>query len=106
MSTTIQKINVIAYRIRHPKNLDPLTLIRTLEDLTVFPSNECVLETTRVDNVHSGNCTFVILKCEGRDEERAHVIYLQKNEGGRTKCIGNDPLTAWDSAATLTRIQD
>lgn len=106
MNTTVpttETVEVVAYRIRHPKKVDPFKLTNTLQDLMSFPSSECILKTDRVDNAISGKCAFVLLTCEGSNEEQAYVIYLQKNEG-LTKCIGNDPLTAWDSSAALTKI--
>lgn len=98
----IATFKVIAYRIRHLSQ-DPLRVIKTLEDLMVFSSAECTLQTTRgSEDISSGNYAFVIL-VDNEGNQKPHVIHLQKTEGINSKCIAYDPLTAWDPKALLTQ---
>ncbi len=97
----IPTIQVSARTIRHYKDVDPLRLIKTKEDLISFPSVECTLHTTNQDTSFE-NCTFVILISE-KDDEMYYVIYLGKDEDKSRKCLGYDPLKVWDVDAKLIR---
>ena len=100
----ILTFKVNAYRIQS-LNLkqDPLKMIRTLQDIMRFPCVNCILKTTKgPKDISSGNYAFVIL-VDNHGNEKPHVIHLLKSEGVNFKCIAYDPLTAWDSDATLTK---
>lgn len=93
--------NVIARLIKHKASVDPLPMLKTLEDILSFSSVVCTLKTSRPEKIDPEKRVFVILVCEG--EEKVYIMYLLKSEDKSHKCIGYSLLTDWDGDATLTR---
>lgn len=88
--------------VKDPNTNDPLTLVKTKEDLISFPSVNCTLCTNRLEDAKSGNCEFVILILNNNDEKH-YVFQLTQSADGARKCICYESLTDWDKDAKLVR---